>query len=137
MAYQIGWYQPERILDLALEDDVSLEDARYLSQEATGMLAYGTPLVHVIVDLSAVTSFPTSLSMIQHMITIPRSTDNLGWVIICGARNSMLRFLATTLTQVAVENVRLHASDNIDDAIQFLYEVDTSLVKLAMLEPFA
>lgn len=127
MAYHIEWYQQNRIIFEKFFGTVTLEDVRNLTTQSSKMFAAGTPLIHVIVDLSEVESFPKTLGVIKEAIKSRPSPDRIGWAIIFGTKNPIIRFFASVLAQVSSERLRVRLMDSLEESVAFVYEQDQSL----------
>ncbi len=113
---------------------VTLEDVQGSNVQLKALLASGVAPTHVIVDLSGVERFPTSLSTIKEFIKPVPNQDILGWVLIFGAKNSLLRFLASMVTQFTGDNVRMRMFDNLTDTLDFIRTQDETLADIPMPE---
>lgn len=134
MPCELKWYLQDRVLLQRLSGVVTLEDVKVSNAQLKTFLASGVAPTHVIVDLSGVERFPTSLSTIKEFVQPVPNQDILGWVLIFGAKNALLRFLASMVTQLAGENVRMRMLDTLPEAIDFIRKQDETLVNLPVLE---
>ena len=134
MPCELKWYLQDRVLLQRLSGVVTLEDVKASNAQLKTFLASGVAPTHVIVDLSGVERFPTSLSTIKEFVQPVPNQDILGWVLIFGAKNALLRFLASMVTQLAGENVRMRMLDTLPQAIDFIRKQDETLVNLPVLE---
>jgi len=127
MAVNVSWYLKDRIIYSEYSDDVTLEDVYYGTQQVKKLAYEGSPLVHNIAYIAEVNTFPKNLRQIMNSV---EQLDNniIGWTVIIN-HNSLLRFIATTVCQLAKARFRIF--DNQDEAIKFLYTMDRSLPKLA------
>ncbi len=133
MPYHINWYQQDRVIFEKFYGDVVVEDVRNLNAQSSKMFIAGTPLIHVIVDLSEIQSFPKSMGVIKEAIRSRADPDRLGWVMIFGTKNPILKFFASVIAQVAGERVRFRLVNSLDEAVAFLHDQDQTL--LHPLEP--
>jgi hypothetical protein len=125
--YSLSWYHDRRIQQVKLYGHFTLEEIRSLNAEASAMTANGIPLIHVIVDVADVEKYPTSLAAIKEMMTAQRQPDKLGWILIFGTKNPMMRFLVNVITQFSADTMRFRLMNSMDEIIECLYEVDGTL----------
>jgi hypothetical protein len=132
MPYEINWYAPERVIYERLYGEVTLEDARGLNSESYDFFHEGTPLIHVVVDLTGVQKFPASLTSIGQMIKNKPQQGVVGWVLIYGAENPLLRFIASMVAQVSGDKIRLRMMNSLEEAVNFLRQQDETLADLPL-----
>lgn len=135
MPCQIQWYAEKRVVYQRLYGNITLEDVRYVNQQSAVYLSAGIPLVHVIVNLTEVEHFPTSLGTIREMLKAPSQKDATGWVLIYGADNPLLRFVASMVAQLAGEKVRLRMVDDLAQAVEIIRQQDETLADLPLKQP--
>lgn len=131
---EVKWYFEDRVLYERLYGTVTLDDIRSLNIASKAFLANGTPLVHVIVDLSEVERFPTSLATIKEFVKPAPNQKALGWVILFGTTNPLLRFLSSVVTQLAGENVRMRVMDELGETLDFIRKQDETLSHIPLPE---
>ncbi len=130
MSAEVKWYVEDRVLYLRIYGIVTLEDIQNLNVTATSLVAASKSIVHVMVDLSEIERFPTSLATIKEFVKPTSNQQALGWVILFGTTNPLLRFLASVVTQLAGENVRMRMLDQLSDALEFLCKQDETLADI-------
>lgn len=129
MPYQATWYAHKRVMLLRLLGNVKLDDAAEAHRCIVQFLNEGTPLVHILTDLSEVEQFPTNLAALQHVMPAIDNPD-LGWMLIYGAGNPMLRFVTSTITQLMMPGSRHRMLNTLDESLTFLQGQDTTLGNL-------
>jgi hypothetical protein len=129
MPYQATWYAHKRVMLLRLLGNVTLDDAAEAHRCIVQFLNEGTPLVHILTDLSEVEQFPTNLAALQRVMP-PIDNSNLGWMLIYGAGNPMLRFVTSTITQLMMPGSRHRMLNTLDESLAFLKGQDATLGNL-------
>jgi hypothetical protein len=129
MAIDVRWFIPDRIVLHEFSGDITLEDATRASLEGPALANQGTPPVHMLVTLTAVTHYPRSVRQIEAAIRINPNVDRLGWVVILVKRNPVLRFVATILTQVRYSKMRFIIVEDMVDATRSFLAHDPSLAE--------
>ena len=126
MPIEVSWFVPGRVV-LArgygiVTRDENTESDRLVMQ----YIDRGTPPVHVIIDVTPVDDFPmyTAQEEIQKSREFLKH-QQLGWGILCGTSNPVVRFLVSIVTRISRVNFRMF--ENYDEALQFLKEHDQSI----------
>jgi hypothetical protein len=127
MPYSVSWVVPQRVLLQQFYGHVTLDDVHDLSAESRRYQNAGIPLIHSLVDLSSVEKYPTSLVAIRSAMTRQHDPDRIGWILLVGATNPILRFFASVITQVAGDKIRFRLMDTREQALAFLREHDSTL----------
>lgn len=127
MAYSVGWYIDKRVTYQRLYGHVTLEDVRDINAESIDISRNGIPLVHSVIDITGVQKFPTNLAAIREIMSIQTDGDAVGWVLIVGADNPVIRFIASVITQLVMEKIHFRLMDSMDAALEFLQEHDATL----------
>lgn len=136
MSYEGSWYADKRVVLQRLWGTVTLEEAAQAHHTMVQFLDEGTPLVHVLVDLSQVEQFPTNLIALKRAMP-PIEHSGMGWMLVCGAGNPMLRFVASTIIQIMMPGLRLRMFDTLDQSLTFLQDQDSTLENLMALSDTA
>jgi hypothetical protein len=123
MPFSIQWGIEKRIIHKRYYGDVTLEEFQQAIQETRDYALQGTPLIHTIDDMSAVTSFPIQLGT---LIKTVGSVDNtiFGYTVIVG-NDKLMNFLANIVTQKM--QARYRPVSTYEEAQSFLMDVDASL----------
>jgi hypothetical protein len=132
MAYRDGWYIEKRVAIQHLYGTVTVDEAEIARNGMNRFLEEGTPLVHVLVDVAKIDKFPTNIVALKHLIP-DIDNDKMGWLIIYGAHNVFIRFLASTLSQIGLPGVRLRMFSTLDESLMFLQSQDASLESLMVV----
>lgn len=129
MPYEDSWYVDKRVAIQRLYGVITVEESEKARDGVVRLLEEGTPLVHILVDVSDVEKFPTNITAIRRMIPNVDS-PNMGWLLIYGANNVFLRFIASTLAQLGMPGVRLRMMSTMDECLTFLQGQDSTLGNL-------
>ena len=82
--------------------------------------------MHVVCDLKNIEKFPTNVAGMRKSLE-QMDHERMGWVIVVGAGNALLRFVASVITQFIIRDVRLRMFDTLEQGIDFLREHDATL----------
>jgi hypothetical protein len=131
MNYELFWYHPNRILYVRLLSESTAESVRQLIADIGAWAAQGTPLVHILVDVSQVQASVLTLGGLRDAAGSFKG-EHIGWVLICGTKNLQAKFMGSVAVQVAVPDARLRMFETVDQALAFLRDVDSTLSDLAL-----
>ncbi|NDJ62854.1 MAG: hypothetical protein GYB67_17165 [Chloroflexi bacterium] len=129
MPYTVDWYLPERIMRIQLSEELTIADAEQLSNISPTYINQGTAPVHVLIDALTVEKYPTQIAQLSKVVKSKVDLAHLGWVIYA-TRSPLLKFVFSTVTQIAMPNVRLRVYETLDEALAFLVDRDVTLVDL-------
>lgn len=133
MPYEIFWHTDKRIIHERFYGQVTLDEIREVIARYMILVLEGDAPVHTLVDVSSVTRYPGNLNNLREMFD-PDNDPGVGWILICGANNPLLRFLSSILTQVLLRKLRIRLFYSTEEAIGFLAEQDPTLVPV-MAQP--
>jgi hypothetical protein len=136
MPYQVSWYVEQRVILCSATGVVTSEDIHHMNHDTQTYVRAGQPLVHVLCDLNGLTKYPTNIAGMRQSLE-QMDHERMGWVIVCGAGNALLRFVASLITQFIIPNVRLRMFDTLEQGIDFLREHDSTLENLMVLSDTA
>jgi hypothetical protein len=124
MPYSFDWVVQGRVVLEKAFGDVTIEELVRFNAEVTTLIAeQGIAPVHVIVDLTNVGKYPSSLKDIMSTMR-QRVPDKVGWMLVV-TQNPIMRFVASIIFQLARLRVRMFQT--IQEALDFLKENDDSL----------
>jgi len=128
MPYQTTWYVEKRIILTSYTGIIRVEDIRGQIDETHAMIEVGTPLIHSIIDLSQIEKWPP-LNVVNEFrsMDIESVRDRIGWSIIV-ANNVVLKFGSALFAPIF--NLRQRIFSNLDEALTFLHENDSTLPEL-------
>ena len=126
------WFLKDRIVlfefsgVITFEEVVSsLEESARIVNETEGQS------IHFLHDWSQLERFPTNILQIRKETNAPiRNLRKLGWLVIYGAENRLLRYISHTVLQVF--KIRFRMFTHAEDAIAYLRQMDPTLPELAV-----
>jgi hypothetical protein len=121
MAYEVSWYMPKRVIITRMSGDVDLQEVRESHMVITQLGEEVSHRVHVIMDMSGVTTFPTSLMRLSRVLGTV-DDRRFGWVLIVSS-DPVLRFLLTTLGKLMKARMRIFNES--ESAFDFLAIADS------------
>jgi hypothetical protein len=127
MPSEQNWYLPEHILYVRFYGHLSVEDIQTeFARSVAFVEASSAKKVHFLHDWQAVETFPRDLLAIRRVLKM-RVTDpsKIGWVVVYGSQNPVLRFLGDVLFQTFKIQFRVWATQA--EALAFLQTVDDTL----------
>ncbi len=125
MAYKTGWYIEGQVSYAQCISPCDAEEFRAGLEEIDVLLGQGQrPLIHTIVDL---TRLEESIGLVQMAKAIRgRKPDpRVGWVIMVGEQNKVVRFSASVVRQIL--QMRQRSFDTLDEALDFLRDIDSGI----------
>ena len=126
MSIQLSWYLENRVLLLTSQGESSDQDLLDIDQPIIEHLNQSNaPLVHLIADHRKGGKMPSMKAAAQ--IQWPKHPQ-YGWGIMVGLTNPVQRFLVAVASNFF--KVRQRNFDTMDEALDFLNEVDTTLPAL-------
>jgi hypothetical protein len=127
MPYQVGWLVENRVIEEKFSGNVSIDDIAGAAREGNLLTTSAPGKVHLLVDVSAVETFPIDLRLIQATMQPHSQTGKFSWVIVYGTRNPMLRFVAQVSAQFSMVQICFRVVDQREHALQILRDLDPSL----------
>lgn len=126
MSHSHLWLVPERIFVFHVYGEMAIDDVAQSSEAAIQYARSGQPPVHGIIDIRDVTSYPKSVDQFRQAAAILKE-PNIGWII--GVSNDrVLSFIGDTVAQLS--RVKSKTFNNPDDALEFLWRVDSTLPQI-------
>jgi hypothetical protein len=128
MPAQVSWHLENRIVGIRVFDTVTIADVNALSDTIIALFeASDTPLIHLLVDESDMTDFPKQFRDI-YRVGVFMKHPQMGWFIIYGGNNALFRVISHLVTQLM--RLRHRHFDTLEDAVEFLQSMDSTLPKL-------
>lgn len=130
MPFHQEWFVPNRIVKVTFSGNLTPEEiGKSFTVSGKFLLESDAERVHFIHDWSQLENFPTNISLIRNAVNVgdTPSRSKLGWVVIFGARQPLLRFVGDLVFQLF--RIRTHMTDNFATALEFLYQQDLTLKK--------
>jgi hypothetical protein len=124
MPYRIQWYVEGRVILEEAFGDVTIEELVRFNAEVTTLIAEkGVAPVHVIVDLSKVEKYPSSLREVLSTMR-QKAPEKVGWMLIV-TESPVMRFVASMVFQIA--RLKLRTFSTLAQAKVFLAEMDETV----------
>jgi hypothetical protein len=124
MTVNISWYAENRVIFADVEGVVDMNEMNSSNDTFIKLLDSGQAPIHLLVDTSKLTQFPTNLNALrksQGYLAHP----NVGWIIMVNT-NPLLNFLAHMVTSIAKANTRMVKS--LEEGKQLLRTLDASAI---------
>lgn len=132
MGLTINWIIEKRIINFRVDGTISAEELRSGSQQMGEMLSEsGEKLVHVLFDLSTAQAAPMPMGIINTSVRPFMAHPQLGWMVAYGTQNSIVRMMASVVSQVF--RARFRSSVDFNEAVRTLQSLDASLPDLQFL----
>lgn len=130
MPYTVNWYLDKRIILANLWDDVTVDEYNEMAQMVEDMLTIGNdPYVHCIINMANIGNSPTRLVELQSALKPMLSHPQLGWSLPIMSDETQ-RYLVVMLSKIY--QVRWREMKSIEEALQFLAQMDQTLPPLAV-----
>ena len=127
MPYELGWLAPGRVIDVSVQESITLAEIETASRNAIPLLDAGVTQVHMLVDISALRTYPVRASVITDSAPALRHA-NFGWLVIYGVTSLTLEVMLTIV--VKLTRVRCRVVSSRAEALQFLSDQDSSVAQL-------
>jgi len=124
MPYELSWYVEERIVYGRIWGNINIDTVYSASDDLIKYLGLGKPLVHLFLDDSQVTAFPSNFYAVRGAATF-LTHENLGWSVMVGETNFIRQFILPMVTSIA--RVRYRRYHTFDEGLAFLKEQDQSI----------
>ena len=129
MSAETTWYIENRVILVRVQGESTFHDIADVDAEIIVRIRQGvkvTPLVHLILDMRAMTKIPVNLVEMRKALTHLKEPA-LGWTVVAGM-SPVIRFVAGMMTQMA--GVRFRMFPTFEEAVSFLVSQDESLADL-------
>lgn len=124
MPYQTDWLVQDRVLYGRVWGEQTLEEIRESSAQVLQYLDRGTPLIHMILDDSALEKVPVNLAQLKSATQFLRH-EALGWGITVGKSGATTKFLTAMLASLF--GIRYRRCETLEEALAFLRERDATV----------
>jgi hypothetical protein len=135
MPAAVSWYQENLVVLIQVQGELTLEEMAQVDKETVQHIRQGkqtNPLVHLIVDMRAMSTMPINLSQVNRALTHLKE-PGLGWSVMIGM-SPVMRFVASTVIQMARGRFRIF--EKAEDGIGFLMSQDEHVLDME-IEPEA
>ena len=127
MPYRIQWYIEKRVILEEAFGNVTIEELVQFNAEVTALIANeGIAPVHVIVDLTKVEKYPSSLREVLGTMR-QKNPEKVGWMMVV-TESPIMRFVASTIFQIA--RLKLRTFSTLQQAKGFLAEMDETVAMI-------
>ncbi len=122
------WLHEDRIAYLEIIGDFDEEGMiEFNTHMRDKYLEQGDAPVHCIIDAKGLTGHPTNIKTLKEGTQASVKHPNIGWVVLVGFDNRIVRFFSSTVSQLL--GVKFKLVDNLDDAKDVLRRADQSIAE--------
>lgn len=121
----VDWYIEQRVILANVGGDLTIDEVRALNDQLVALIDQGQQPVHIIVDVSGVTTIPTNLLKMRDASHV-MGHIGAGWIVAVGLHNSFMNFIGSMLTQLG-HLARYRVMPDANAAYTHLRTVDASL----------
>lgn len=127
MSYEIKWYVPQRVIFVDNHDSLTADQLKnFVADITSGFLDGNEGPIHVISDLTKMSTFPTQLGQVNTMAKDFMGHPNMGaLVLINTSNNPLVRFIGSVVSQIT--GVEFYIVKDFDDAVERLKRLDPNL----------
>ena len=128
MSHEISWLVPNKVVNMYVNGEMTLESLAAFSQDVIRYIeASDAPLVHLLIDERDMGGFPGQIKRVLDTAEFLRH-PRLGWFVIYGTDNKILKFISYMVAQVVQIRHRRFVTQA--EAIAFLQGIDATLPNL-------
>lgn len=126
MPHELSWHTPRRIAYARIFGDMGMEQLNAFTQELQHYVEDGDAPIHVLLDDSEAGPPPLTIKEAQAIFDMDKiDLTQLGWFVGIVEPKLMAKVMLPLISSMM--NIQYKRFDNIDDAIAFLEEEDTTL----------
>lgn len=127
MPMKQDWYIDGRVALVRFWGDVSVDDVVEALDVSAQLVKEGEyPKVHFLHDWSRINKFPTNILQIRRDSKAQLDDEEkLGWMVVFGMENRVLRFISQVVLQVF--NIPFRMFSTQEEAREFLKDIDPTL----------
>lgn len=128
MPQQVDWYIPNRIIHVRYQGDVTYADIIGITNATEQLIESGVAPLYFIADLreiEKVSGNPLKNRRNFAFVSHPK----IKYVLSCGYLHPMAAFFATTMRHLLQFQFDYKHFQDFEDAMQFLYNLDPTLLK--------
>lgn len=130
MSVGVTWLVEGHLLLLNSWGNVNVAELAAMDDRINEMLTNATvPLVHGIHDHSKALQIPSAKDLMK---VKAGHNPRVGWLIIIGLDNKLMKFFVSVAGQVL--NIRLRFMNSLDEALTFLQDIDGTLPNLKSID---
>lgn len=125
MAYQIAWYIDQRVLEISINGQVSIDEFEQLHLDSFALVEKSPYKVHAIADMSQFDAMPTNLKMLTSASSQEKNHNQGMTILVMPKVQSVIRFLMTVVMQTLKLEYRI--CETREEAIDVLKRIDADL----------
>ena len=130
MSVGVTWLVEGHLLLLNSWGNVNVDELTAMDSRIHDMLTSSqVPLVHGIHDHSGASQIPSAKDLMK---VKSGHHPRVGWLIIIGLDNKLMKFFVSVAGQVL--NIRLRFMNSLEEALAFLQDVDSTLPDLKVID---
>ncbi|MGQ9909474.1 MAG: hypothetical protein ACUVS2_11630 [Candidatus Flexifilum sp.] len=126
MGFRVEWLYRDRVIFEQLYGDVTVGEIEAVAEALQTLAEAGQAPVHIINDVRSLRKYPINLKSIRQAVQVPASS-NLGWLVVIQNDNPLVRFIAATIAQLVITDLRMSSVKTPEEALRFLLSRDPSL----------
>ncbi len=127
----VDWFTENRVVFMQFQEHVTIDDMVEASYEGHAHTILGDAPVHILVDARKVKTFPLNARLMNERLPAHPAPERVGCVLVVTPDNALMRLVTLLFTQFKLVKHKFRVFTDIDSAIQFLYENDDQLSKMA------
>jgi len=134
MPMQQDWYVDQRVAFVRFWGEITVHDVVEALDISARLVDEGAqPHVHFLHDWTEINNFPTNIIQIRQKSNVAlEDEEKLGWMVVYGLDNRLLRFISQTVLQVF--GIRFRMFETQEEAIAFLNEIDPTLPSIPPID---
>lgn len=125
MSVQTKWLIADRVIETTFSGDITVEDLYANDENILPMIQAGQKPIHIICDVTRVDRFPTQIVPIKKSAESYLRHNKMGWFILIGLDNKVLRFLGQVIANAS--GVQMRQTATLEEAFTILRKVDPTL----------
>ena len=130
MPYKYNWLLESHIIEVHLYGDVTVDELTVLFSNLRDEFLEGSSHpIHIMLEVSKITSIPHSLKKVKEAVSPIHAHEHSGWTVFINIKNPLFRMLVNIVAQLNKRRIR--EVKTIEEALELLYQVDTSLPEKA------
>jgi hypothetical protein len=117
MAYSVRWYRPGRTILVTVSDALTLDTIRAISHETETLIASGIPPIHLLVDITQLTTFP-GIALDVFRASAPLSNPKVDWLVVFGRKSRLIDSILAIYRRLT--RARIELVDTLEEAVALL-----------------
>jgi hypothetical protein len=126
MPVEVSWYISNRVVLARGYGSVTTEENAESDRQVAALIDQGIAPVHVIIDVTTVDDFPFfSASYQKDNVQQFLRSNKLGWGVVCGTSNRVVRFVGEVVARLSRINFRMFPT--LEEGLAFLKDQDQTV----------